>query len=833
MPKGDKTPKKIGSFLLQAKLGEGTFATVYLGLHLQTNEQVAIKVLNKHQIFEQITKTRIEREIKILKLLRHPNIIHLYSVIQTTDNIFLVMEYANGNELFEYINHKRRLSELEACKFYQQIISGIEYLSKLQVTHRDLKPENLLLDAKKQNIKICDFGLSNTYSLKNMYLHSACGSPCYAAPEMIQGKKYIGSRIDIWSSGIILYAMLCGYLPFEESSNDLLYRKIIKGELMFPKHLSDLAKDFLLKVLNVFPERRYTVEQIKKHPWFNLLNKMNRLYEGLVVSKVIIPIDEDIVQQMESIGFKKEDTRLQIAENKHNNLTTTYYLLLNKKIRNGLSSVSDLRSKEFEEYLTKEEHYVVSKVKGNENRNAKAHYNDACNYLSTHGSTKRIKCNLVYTINERANTTESTVVSSMKMLINTSNKRKQPTSLSKAKNKQNYSKEHYITFSNVSKDKSPVKVKTKQKSTSVHKSKGKGVNNNNNSNTRKCNKMKLIKELIPSNQCNKIPKKIHKETTTTSNKVSITVSSTTSHNNNNKHMKGLQSSKVLYHKANFNLKSIRYTNPKSIITTTTTNTNTTTTHDKSISHDIDTNIQALFTNKLNKRLFDKTIKTNITTTIINNTSTSNKKPSPSSKHNSFKQFTTSISPLRPSSKLTSKHFKPKLNAPNIFANKLSLSRKELYNIIFNSKPQHHHQRNNNNTKSKQRSSLNKRSQHVDHRHHHQFRRRKLFNTSINYEMSNVNSFNASMSCSLNTSISRHHKTNYSNTISNVSILIDDTSKNKKEIDKAYVLKKSKNKRFITINEVPKRNKTPNIRKRTNMTMDVVMDMNNMMITKKQ
>ena len=138
-----------------------------------------------------------------MKILRHPNIVHLYSVIQTNQYIYLIMEYISGKELFDYIVLKKRLQENEACKFYQQIISGIEYLHKLKIVHRDLKPENLLLDSKK-NIKIVDFGLSNMY-LNNELLSTACGSPCYAAPEMINGEKYNGLLVDIWSYCFICY----------------------------------------------------------------------------------------------------------------------------------------------------------------------------------------------------------------------------------------------------------------------------------------------------------------------------------------------------------------------------------------------------------------------------------------------------------------------------------------------------------------------------------------------------------------------------------------------------------------------------------------------------
>jgi 5'-AMP-activated protein kinase catalytic alpha subunit len=341
--------KNIGHFILKEKLGEGTFGKVRLGTHILTGEKVAVKILEKSKILGQDDKTRVEREIKILKCLRHPNIIQLYSVIQTVSTIYLIMEYAPGGELFDYIVNKKKLSELEACKFYQQIISGIEYLHKLRIAHRDLKPENLLLDHKK-DLKIVDFGLSNTYN-KGESLRTACGSPCYAAPETIANKPYSGVMVDIWSSGIILYAMLCGYLPFEDRDNEVLYRKIGEGKFTLPNTLSEGAKDLIRRILNTDPTKRYNIQQIRSHPWFNSLNQGINTFEGLLININVIPIDESLVLKMEEYDFKRDEVRSNILSNRHNHITTTYYLLLKNKIRKGGSSIADLISDSFKNYI--------------------------------------------------------------------------------------------------------------------------------------------------------------------------------------------------------------------------------------------------------------------------------------------------------------------------------------------------------------------------------------------------------------------------------------------------------------------------------------------------
>jgi 5'-AMP-activated protein kinase catalytic alpha subunit len=267
------------------------------------------------------------------------------------------MEYASGGELFDYIVSKRCLVEMEACKYFQQIISGIEYFHKLQIVHRDLKPENLLLDANR-NLKIVDFGLSNIYE-KNELLNTPCGSPCYAAPEMIAGKKYSGMMVDIWSAGIILYAMLCGYLPFDEENNDLLYKKIQIGDFKIPKNLSDKAKDFIRKILEVDPIKRYNIAQIKEHPWFHLNEYCYN--EGIFINKHIIPVDENILISLKEYDFDINSARSNLLDNRHNHITSAYYLLLKKHLRKGNNSISDLESDLFREYINNPRNLLKNK----------------------------------------------------------------------------------------------------------------------------------------------------------------------------------------------------------------------------------------------------------------------------------------------------------------------------------------------------------------------------------------------------------------------------------------------------------------------------------------
>ena len=348
--------KILCDFIIKEKIGEGTFSTVNLAINRQTGEKVAIKIMEKSKLINKEDKVRLDREIEVLKKLRHPNIVHLYSVIEAEDKIYLIMQYIPGKELFDYIVMKKKLSEKEACIFFQQLISGIEYLHKIKYIHRDIKPENLLIKEDTKELTIVDFGLTNNYTnSKKHLLSSSCGSPSYAAPEMLNGEKYHGPPVDIWSCGIVLYAMLCGYLPFEDenNNNDILYDKICKGKFIIPNHVSEKARDLLNKIIETDPKKRLNIYQIKNHPWFSLYNNNGKLMisDGLNLSKYIIPIDEEIVHSMsKEYNINEETIRVSILSNKHNDISTIYYLILNKKIKNKKKTEADIKSNLFKKY---------------------------------------------------------------------------------------------------------------------------------------------------------------------------------------------------------------------------------------------------------------------------------------------------------------------------------------------------------------------------------------------------------------------------------------------------------------------------------------------------
>ena len=259
---------KVGNYLIKKTLGKGTFGKVKLAIYLPRNKKVAIKILEKKRIKEEDDIVRLKREFEMLSQFNHPNVITVSEIFESNEAYFTVMEYCEGGELFNYIVQNKYLSEEKSAFFYYQLISGLEYIHSLGIVHRDLKPENLLL-THEHILKIIDFGLSNYFKNSQVQLlETPCGSPCYASPEMLSGNNYDGFKIDIWATGIILFAMLCGFLPFDDKDNNVLFKKILDCKVNFPNYLSEEAKDLLKKILVTNPKKRINIEEIKNHPFY-------------------------------------------------------------------------------------------------------------------------------------------------------------------------------------------------------------------------------------------------------------------------------------------------------------------------------------------------------------------------------------------------------------------------------------------------------------------------------------------------------------------------------------------------------------------------------------
>ena len=329
-PMKPKYLKQIGNYILSNQIGIGTFSKVSRATHIITNQSVAVKILEKEKIEDEIDIERILREMEILKKIIHPNICQLYETYSTLHNYYLMMEYIEGGDLFDYITSHSFLSEQQSCFYYRQIISVIEYLNEMGISHRDIKPENILLDKEHKNIKLIDFGLSN-YCEDAKFLKSSCGSPCYASPEMLSGKPYQGITIDLWSSGITLYSMLVGSLPFDDQELIELYKQIKLGKFYLPSTLSLEAIDLLKRILQVDPKKRITLKEIKNHVWFKFDN--SPMYKGIFLSKnEKMFVNKEVLSYImknyysQNIEITEDELKKMIEDYKCNKYTATYYL---------------------------------------------------------------------------------------------------------------------------------------------------------------------------------------------------------------------------------------------------------------------------------------------------------------------------------------------------------------------------------------------------------------------------------------------------------------------------------------------------------------------------
>ena len=305
--------------------------------HQLTGHKVAIKILNRNRIRQLDMDEKVRREIKILKLFYHPHIIRLYEVIYTPTDIYMVMEFVPGGELFDFIVSNGRLFEPRARAMFQQLVSGVEYCHQHMVVHRDLKPENLLLDADQQ-LRIADFGLSNVMK-DGDFFKTSCGSPNYAAPEVISGKLYAGPEVDVWSCGVILYALLCGSLPFDDENIPNLFKKIKGGIFTLPGHMSDDIKDLISRMLVVDPLQRITIPEIRRHRWFT---ESLPLYLSVTPDQIMSQfraLDHEVLTEVVmKIGFDRQELLDALQKLERNQMTVAYYLILDHKRRKMLSS---------------------------------------------------------------------------------------------------------------------------------------------------------------------------------------------------------------------------------------------------------------------------------------------------------------------------------------------------------------------------------------------------------------------------------------------------------------------------------------------------------------
>eukprot|EP00117_Sycon_ciliatum_P037901 scpid15967/ scgid28258/ Serine/threonine-protein kinase BRSK2; Brain-selective kinase 2; Brain-specific serine/threonine-protein kinase 2; Serine/threonine-protein kinase 29; Serine/threonine-protein kinase SAD-A len=352
-----KQLRAVGPYLLGKTLGKGQTGLVKLATHCKTKKKVAIKIIDRSHVKESVVR-KVEREIVVMKLIQHPHLLRLFDVYDNTKYLFLVLEYVEGGELFDYLVKRGRLSPKEARRLFRQIVSAISYCHDHSVCHRDLKPENLLLDSKN-DIRVADFGMAN---LQIEVMRTSCGSPHYAAPEVIMGEHYDGFKADVWSCGVILYALLAGQLPFDDPNLSTLLEKVKFGHFEMPAYFPPKAQRLIFRMLERNPANRISLKQVMKDDWLQWdqetsgINEMpgpeTETIEAVQTWKLKDgEIDDDIFKNMLSFTcFKDKDELIAALTCEERNMEkAVYFLLLRRKGENpAVSDDSDIEDINFE-----------------------------------------------------------------------------------------------------------------------------------------------------------------------------------------------------------------------------------------------------------------------------------------------------------------------------------------------------------------------------------------------------------------------------------------------------------------------------------------------------
>lgn len=319
-----KKPLVVGNYRFGKTLGRGYSSTVKLGQNMDTGEVVAIKIVRMEMLrAKPMMKGKMRREISVLKLLDHPNICAIIDVFEIPTHLFIVMEFVDGMELFTHISQRGALPERDVLHFFQQIIRGLEYCHRRLICHRDMKPENILLD-RHFNLKIVDFGMTSL-SPPGELLSTSCGSPHYCDPMVISGGKYNGCKADLWSCGVILYALATGRLPFDDDNVKRLLKKVQAGKYHMPPNLPGDLKNLIGRMLTADPDQRITMQEITAHPWFNKRPYKPYVDNFIVPTASIDNPDPALLSSLVDVGWGNETMIREELSREGGNLLKVFY----------------------------------------------------------------------------------------------------------------------------------------------------------------------------------------------------------------------------------------------------------------------------------------------------------------------------------------------------------------------------------------------------------------------------------------------------------------------------------------------------------------------------
>ena len=343
-----KTEKIIGNYTLTKQIDKSSYTKIFLAKHILTGEYVNIRIINK-QLFKNdlLSMTRFNKELKIIKTVKHQNIIKLIEIIETNTKIYLISEYYPYN-LLSYIKSEKKISEDKARFLFQQLLNALNYLHLMGISHRNIKPEIILLDDKYTNIKITGFGVS-TFSNPGSLLSSPVGTLIYAPPEMILSQKYDGELNDVWDAGIVLYTMVCGNLPFSQDNQDVNINHIIEGFYDIPKDISTSCVEVIKACLECNPEKRITFNKLKDLSWIKC-NNFNYV-KGININEEKIIVDDIILHECKKyISANNQDIlnkiKKSVIENKFDEFSSLYYLVFQKQIKKGYQSIFNINKKD-------------------------------------------------------------------------------------------------------------------------------------------------------------------------------------------------------------------------------------------------------------------------------------------------------------------------------------------------------------------------------------------------------------------------------------------------------------------------------------------------------
>lgn len=336
--KVQKTENGVGSYTFVKKIGSGTYGCVKLATHNKTKQKVAIKILQKSQIQTKICDLqKMYREMQILKMLDHPNIVKLYQIIETDDKLYLVMEYMEGGELYDKIKKHGPMVDKDARELIRQLVSAIQYCHAKGIAHRDLKLENILLDRDGKTIKLIDFGFSN-FTSHYSKLSTFCGSPPYAAPELFQGIEYNGFKTDIWALGVIIYTITTASLPFDGANVNSIRVKVESANFRIPPYMSVSCTILVKQCITIDPVKRSNIYDIMKNRWITMDSGVDELDPYAEPNRDII--DDRRVKKLLLMGFKRPEIEDSFVQKKYNEIFALYTMIKEEDLPKKQESVA-------------------------------------------------------------------------------------------------------------------------------------------------------------------------------------------------------------------------------------------------------------------------------------------------------------------------------------------------------------------------------------------------------------------------------------------------------------------------------------------------------------